>query len=539
VADVTADEPLSRSAHGQRLAWSTAIFASLTGVSRVVGLVREIVAKRAFGVEGSINAFTVAFLVPNLVRSLVADMALSSAFVPVFSELLEKGEKVRAWRLASSLLFIFALGLTALTAIFVLLAPWLMKPFGFEGEQHDLAVGLARVMFPIVALLGVSGIVVGVLNSYERFTIAAVTPIFWNLAIIIALLIGVPIADSESSELYIYAGGVLIGTVIQVLLPVPWLMGLDGKLRVLIDWRDPAVKRFFKLMLPVTLGLGLINFNLIVDSLFAAQLIDAELAPAAIDAAFRIYMLPQGIFSVAVATVLFPALSRLAARGDMQEFTATTSAGLRQIGFMLIPASAVGAVLALPVVRLLYEGGKFGPAETTVVAAALAAFMGGLTFNGAMLMLNRAFFSLQSARLPTYVALGNLGLNAALDFAFYRFGVWGLPLATSVVNIVGAFALAILLRKRLGRLDGTAIIASYVRIVIAAAVAAGVAYGVWWVLDGSFGRSTGAQAASVGLAILAAMSAYVVSASLLGIRELGTLLSLVSRSGRRSEGRDA
>ena len=188
-------------------------------------------ARRYFGVEGGINAFTVAFQVPNLVRALVADLALSSAFVPVFSELLEKGEKARAWRVASSLFFLFALGLTALTALFVLLAPWIMRPFGYEGEQEDLVVGLSRVLFPVVALLGLSGIVVGILNSYERFTIPAITPIFWNLAIIVALVVGVPQAETESAKLYVYAGGILVGTVIQVLLPIPWLMRLDGRLR--------------------------------------------------------------------------------------------------------------------------------------------------------------------------------------------------------------------------------------------------------------------------------------------------------------------
>ena len=201
----------SESAHRRRLARSTAIFALATGGSRILGLLREIVARRYFGVEGSINAFTVAFQVPNLIRALVADTALSSAFVPVFSELLEKGEKRRAWHVASSVFFLLLLALSALTALVVLLAPWIMRPFGYEGAQEDLVVGLARVLFPIVALLGVSGVIVGVLNSYEQFTVPALTPIFWNLAIIIALVVGVPQTDSESTQLYIYAGGVLAG----------------------------------------------------------------------------------------------------------------------------------------------------------------------------------------------------------------------------------------------------------------------------------------------------------------------------------------
>ena len=526
-------------AHRRRLARSTAIFALATGGSRILGLVREIVARRYFGVEGSINAFTVAFQVPNLVRALVADAALSSAFVPVFSELLEKGQRAKAWRVASSVFFLLLLALTALTALFILLAPWVMRPFGYEDTLHDLVVSLSRVLFPIVAVLGASGVIVGILNSYERFTIPALTPIFWNLAIIVALVVGVPRAETESAKLYVYAGGILAGTVIQVLLPIPWLMRLDGSMRVALDWRDAAVRRVFTLMLPVALGLGLINFNLVVDTFFAARFLDPELAPSAIDAAFRIYMLPQGIFSVAIATVLFPSLSRLAARDDTEGFRRTVSLGLRQIGFMLLPASAIGIVLAGPIVRVLYERGAFTADQTAIVADALAAFMIGLAFNGMMLMLNRGFFSLQSPWVPTWVALGNLVLNGALDAAFYRLGIWGIPLATAVVNVAGSVALFVILRRRLGRLEGGAIAASFLRIVPAAAAAAGVAYGVWLGLDDALGRAIGMQVVSVGLGVVGGATAYLVLARLLGIRELGALLSLVGRSGKRSGGPSA
>src|SRR5204862_3526108 len=432
-------------ARGRRLAWSTAIFSLATGVSRILGLVRESVAAYYFGAAGKINAFTVAFQVPNLVRALVADAALSSAFVPVFSELLEKGERKRAWRVASTLFWLMLLGLGALTALFIVLAPLVIAPFGDPGGDKELAIGLSRVLFPIVALLGVSGVIVGILNSYEHFTVPALTPVFWNLAIIAGLVLGVPHADTMSAKLYVYAISIVIGTVIQVLLPVPWLRGLDGGLHVLIDWRDPAVWRVLKLMLPVTLGLGLINFNAVVDSIFASRLIDPSLAPTAIDKAFRLYMLPQGIFSVAITTVLFPSLARLAARGDRTGFRDPLGLGLRQIAFLLIPAGVLSAVLAEPITRIVYQRGHFEPSQTPVVAGALAAFSAGLFFNGLMLLLNRGFFSLQSNWTPTSVALANLGLNAGLDAAFYRFGTWGIPLATSVVNVAGSAVLIVLM----------------------------------------------------------------------------------------------
>ncbi len=511
----------------RRLARSTAIFSLATGISRVLGLVREMVAAYYFGARGRINAFTVAFQIPNLVRALVADAALSSAFVPVFSELLEKGERRRAWRVASSLFWLMLLGLGGLTALFMLIAPVLLRPF--HPVHLSLTVGLARVLFPTVALLGISGIVVGILNSYDEFSIPALAPVAWNLAIIAGLAIGVPSAHSANSKLYVYAAAILAGTVIQVLLPVPWLRGKDDRLRVVIDWRDPAVRQTLKLMLPVTLGLGLINVNAVVDTFFASRLIDPQLAPTAIDKAFRIYMLPQGMFSVAVATVLFPTLSRQAARADVDGFRATVALGLRQISFLLVPASVFSAVLAEPIVRLLYQRGAFTVHQTTVVAGALAAFSLGLAFNGTMLMLNRAFFSLQSNWVPTLVALANLGVNAGLDAAFYRFGIWGIPLSTSVVNIAGTAVLFILLRRRLGRIDFGEISSSFTRVLAASALAGAAAFAVWYPLDSVAGRAIGGQLASVVPALLAAGLVYLAACRALKVRELQALLSLRGR----------
>ncbi len=523
---------VDRQEQRRRLAWSTAIFSLATGLSRILGLVREIVAKNYFGVSGPINAFTVAFQVPNLVRALVADAALSSAFVPVFADLIEKGETKRAWRVASSLFWLLLLGLGALTALFVLIAPLAIAPFGLPPAYDSLAVTLSRILFPIVALLGVSGIVVGVLNTYEHFSVPALTPVFWNLAIVAGLVLGVPHAHSESGKLKIYALAIVIGTLIQVLLPFPWLAGRGGRLQMVIDWRDPAVAQTFRLMLPVTLGLGLINVNLVVDSFFASRYIDPTLSPSAIDAAFRVYMLPQGMFSVAIATVLFPALARFSSRADYDGFRSTVSTGLRQIAFLLVPASAVSAVLAEPIVRLLYQRGDFGPRQTPVVAACLAAFAAGLTFNGAMLMLNRAFFSLQSNWVPTWVALGNLFVNGVLDAIFWRLGTWGIPLSTTVVNVAGTVALLVLLRKRLGRIELRGTVAATTRVLVASAGLAAVSFAAWYLLDRELGRSTGAQVVSLGTALLAGGAVYVAGCRVLRVRELDALLSVGRRLAR-------
>jgi putative peptidoglycan lipid II flippase len=517
-------------APARRLGLSALIFGVATGLSRVLGLVREMVAGYYFGAAGRINAFTVAFQIPNLVRALVADAALSSAFVPVFSELLEKGERKRAWRVASTLFWLMLLGLGALSAIFILIAPVVIAPF--HAVDPSLAAGLSRVLFPIVALLGVSGIVVGILNSYDHFTVPALSPVFWNLAIILGLALGVPRAGGESGKLYVYAAAILVATLVQVFLPMPWLRGRDGRLQLVLDWRDPAVARVFKLMVPVTLGLGLINVNAVIDTLFASRFIDKSLAPTAIQKAFLVYMLPQGMFSVAVATVLFPSLSRFSTRGDMEGFRRTVSMGLRQIAFLLVPAAVVSAVLAEPIIRILFQRGAWEPSQTPVVAAALAAFSAGLVFNGAMLMLNRAFFSLQSNWIPTAVALGNLALNAILDAVFYRFGTWGIPLSTAVCNVAGSAALMILLRRRIGRIDGGEIVLSSARIVAASALVAVAAYVVWEPIDSAVGRSFGGQVVSLGAALAASVCVYGIACGALRVREMQALLSLRSRVRR-------
>ena len=508
------------------LARSGVIFAIATGLSRVIGLVREIVQAAIFGISGRVNAFEIAFLIPNTVRALVADSALSAAFVPVFSDLLVKGERKRAWRVASSLFWLMLLGLGGLTALFVVIAPWVMAIFHYgPGDQYGhLAAGLARVLFPIVLVLGLTGIVVGILNSYDHFTIPALTPIAWNAVILAGLGLGVEDSHAQSTRLYYYAVAILVATIVQFLLPLPWLRGRDDRLRMVIDIHDPAVKRTFVLMLPVTIGLGLININAAIDQLFATHFLDPQLAPAAIVRAFRLYMLPQGMFSVAVATVLFPLLSRHAAREDWESFKSTVATGLRLISFLLIPASATAAVLATPIVRLLYQHEHFTAKDTPVVAACLAAFALGLTFNGTMLMLNRGFFSLQSPWIPSWVAMGNLGVNAGLDAAFYRFGIWGIPLSTSIVNIAGTWALIILFRRKVGSFGMTETMRSFVLVVVASAVLAAVAWWGWHLLDSALGRSLPAQIVSLGFGLVAGYAAFLGSCRLLGVRELETML---------------
>jgi putative peptidoglycan lipid II flippase len=514
-----------------RLARSTAFFSFATSLSRIAGLVREIVAASYFGVKGPMSAFTIAFQVPNLVRSLFADAAIQAAFVPVFTEQLEKGSKREAFRLASTLIFLVTLVLGAITALFVLLAPLLMPVFapGYEGEVIDLTVALSQLLFPILVMLGTTGMVVGILNSYDRFGAFAISPFFWNVAIVAVLVLLAP-AFSEDKEIYAYAIGVLVGTAIQLAIPAWDLRNTPFRLMRVFDWRSPAVRRVLLLMLPVTLSLGLINFNLLINSLFGTLTSQPNRAPAAIDKAFRIYMLPQGIFSVAITTVMFPTLARLAARRHYDDLRATMANGMRQITLLLIPAATAILVLSVPMVRLVYERGAFDPDQTDLVATALFWFAFSLPFNGLFLLLTRTFFSLQRPWVPTAISGVNLAITAIAALALYGpFDVGGIVAATVIATAASVLAQTIVLRRQLGRLELGRLIWTTIRVAAAAAALAGACYGIWYVLDQALGRGLGGQIVSLSAGLLAGAAVYAAAITLLRIPEAEQIWRLFRR----------
>ena len=510
-----------------RLALSTAFFALATGLSRIAGLIREIVAASYFGVTGPMSAFTIAFQVPNLVRSLFADAALQAAFVPVFTDQLEKKGRAEAFRVASALVFVIAVVLGTLTALFVLLAPVIMPLFapGFDQNLTDLTVRLSQVLFPIVLLLGFSGLVVGVLNSFDEFAVPALAPLAWNLAIILTLVLLTPAFEGQD-RIYAYAIGVLIGTVVQLLLPLPWLRRTGFRIVRSFDWRDERVMRVLKLMLPVTLGLGLINFNMSVDSIFATLI--SEEAPAAIDKAFRIYMLPQGVFAVALATVIFPTLSRFVARDDHAALRATLAHGTRQMLFLLVPTTALLLVLSEPITQVIYQRGEFDAAQSDLVSEALFFFAFSLPFAGVNLILIRTFFSLQRPWTPTMIALGNLGINAGLDALLYEpMGIGGIPLSTAIVSLLTTVALVAVLRRVIGGIDARRTLDVALRITIAAGLLALAALGVRELLDGVLSGSNGSQLLVLAGAGVAGTAVYAAASTALRIDEAGEVAAIV------------
>jgi len=510
----TADDGGAPPAGRERVARNTAIFSIATGISRVAGLAREVVAASYFGTGGPASAFTIAYQIPNLVSNLFANAALSAAFVPVFTDLLQQGRKKEAFRLASTLLWIILIVLGAITAVFVLAAGLIMPLFTgptFTAPLDVFTVAFSQILFPVVLLIGLTGLFVGILQSYEHFTIPAIAPAVWNLVIIVLLVLLRPHFHGgveNGDQVYAYAIAILAATGVQTLLVFAALRRIDFRLQFSIDWHDPRIKQVFVLMLPVTIGLGIVNLDQLINSVFGT-LVDKE-APRAIDNAFRIYMLPQGLFSVAVATVLFPTLSRMAARRDVKNMRRTIGVGMRQINLLLIPSAVFMIVLTSPIVRLVFERGHFNARSTELVSEALFWFAFSLPFGGLNLLLTRVFFSVQRPWIPTRLAAMNIVVDIVVSIGLYKpLGIAGLIIGTVAANAV----MTGLQYQRLkagfnGRLEGAQTAMITTRILLASLLLGAVSWGVWTVLDHLLGQSLPAQIVSVGGAAVAGTAVY-------------------------------
>ena len=509
-ADVPAEEPTApASPGGGRVARNTAIFSLGTGISRIAGLLREIIFAKYFGTTGEASAYTLASLVPNLIAQLFAQSALSAAFVPVFTDLLEQGRRREAISLASTLFWILLIGLGAVTALFILAAGLIMPLFIGPELVHvsSLTVGLSQVMFPVILLLGLNGLLVGILQSYDHFTIPAISPAVWNFVIIVLLVVLAPHFHGQE-EVYAYAIGVLAATGVQLALAFGALARIDFRLRLQVDWQDPRIRQVFALMLPVTIGLGIVNLDQLINSAFGGLV--SEHAPRAIDNAFRVYMLPQGMFSVAVATVLFPTLSRMASSRDSGAMRRSVGNGMRQINLLMIPAAAFMIVLTRPIVRLLFQRGAFGAESTHLVSIALFWFAWSLPFGGLNLLLTRTFFAVQRPWIPTRLAAMNIVVDIIVSVALYKpLGIAGLVIGTLSAQIVMTGLQLQRLRAGLnGRLEGAQTMMITARIAVASALLAGVSWVTWKLLDSILGVSLPAQIVSVGAAGLAGVYVY-------------------------------
>ncbi|MFI5005412.1 MAG: murein biosynthesis integral membrane protein MurJ [Solirubrobacterales bacterium] len=524
-----ADRGAATAGGGERVARNTAIFSILTAFSRVAGLGREVVAASYFGTSGPASAFTIAFLVPNLIANLFAQAALSAAFVPVFTDLLQQGRRGEALRLASTLFWIMLIALGAITAFFVLAAGVVMPLFtgpSFSGALDTLTVGLSQVLFPVVLLLGLTGLLVGILQSYEHFTIPALAPAVWNVVIIVALVLLRPHFHGQN-EIYAYAIGILIATGVQLVMALGALGRIHFRLQFSIDWHDPRIRQVFVLMLPITIGLGIVNLDQLINAAFGTLV--SEHAPRAIENAFRIYMLPQGIFSVAVATVLFPTLSRMASRRDPRGMRRALGIGMRQINLLLIPAAAFMIALTTPIVRLVFERGQFNAESTHLVSIALFWFAFSLPFGGLNLLLTRTFFAVQRPWIPTRLAALNMIVDIVVSLSLYKpLGIAGLIIGTVSANIVMTALQVHRLRIGFnGRLEGAQTTMITARILLASALLGGVSWVVWYVLDALLGGSLPAQIVSVGGAAVAGVLVYMRAVLLMRVPEAHQVSRLI------------
>ena len=360
--------------HKRKLALAAVIVASATAISRLTGLGREVITAAVYGVDPSYNTFVSVSVIPQLVQQLFADAAISAAFVPVFTSLLAKGDRERAYRLAANLLGLIVVVVGAAVVVLALAAEPLTRLMYPEltgtPAGAELAADLLRILVPTILFLSIAGAISGVLYSFERFTMPAVVPIVWNLIIIAAIAV-----FQESLGVDAIAWGMLVGTLLEVVMLAcaaryhgRWLWPRFGL-------RDPLLRRVLLLMVPITITLGVLNFNALIGTWFAQFVSDR--AAAEIGYAFRLYQLPQGIFAVTIGTVLFPSLSRFAAQKDEVRFRDTVSLGVRQMVFVSLPFVAWFAVMPQAFVRLVYERGQFGSGATVEVAGALAFFSVG------------------------------------------------------------------------------------------------------------------------------------------------------------------
>lgn len=424
-------------------------------VSRILGFLRERAVAEVFGRTATTDVFFAAFTLPDLMYQLLVGGALSSAFIPVFTQYLAKDEEQEAWHVASIFLnatFLILLLVMILGVIFTpSLAP--LVGVGFTGEQKDLLILLMRVTFPAVFFTALAGLCMGVLHSYQRFLAPALGPIIYNLGQILGAYFLGPIVGIM---------GMAVGTVLGAMgnfslqFPEVWRRARQHY-RPVLNFRHPGIKRMGELMLPAVLGLSISQVNVIVSQNLASTLETGSIVVLRL--ANRLINFPLGIFAMGISTAVFPTLARLVARGERSEFIRTLSFGLRIVFFITIPSAFGMAFLRVPIVRLLFESGEFTAADTAATAFALLFYVPGLFAQAALQVTTRGFYSLQDTRTPVKIGFVTVLVNLLLSIAFLRFtnlGAGGLALAyslSSIFNVVLAFG--ILGRRLPGLLQGS------------------------------------------------------------------------------------
>jgi len=498
-----------------------------TLASRILGYVRDIVVARAFGAGPLTDAFFVAFRVPNLLRRLLAEGALSTSVVPVFSESLGRGGPVAFARMVQAVAGAGLVVLCTVSVVGIAAAPWIVSVMapGWRADPglFDLAVTLTRVMFPYLVLVGLAALAMGALNAHHRFFTAALSPAVMNVMMIAAVL---GLRGRVSPGILSLAIGVLAGGLAQLLVQLPEVYRLGVPLRPALDWAHPAVREIGRRLWPAAFSLAAVQITVLVNTLLASLLPAGTVSY--LYYADRVMEFPLGIFGIALATAALPSMAAQAARRDFPALRSTLGFALRLAAFISVPAAVGLLALAGPIVRLLFQRGEFGAEDATFTAQALLGYAVGLPAFSATRIAAQTFYALGDIRTPVYVGFVSVAANIALALLL----MWplkhvGLSLASSLSSYVNLLGLCWILGRRRGLLEGRELGASFARTLVASAALLGWCLWFGRRLDGAH-----APAGWTALVLLSGVLVYAGASALLRAPELGALLGMLRRRRR-------
>ncbi len=521
-----------------RLARSAGLFGLATITSRILGLVRDQVITYYFGAGNAADAFRVAGRIPNLVRDLFAEGAMSAAFVPTFTRQLTLHGRDRAWALASSVINSLVLVTGVLVLAGIVFAEPLVRTFAAEFSsvpgKLELTVHLTRIMLPFLTLVAVAAALMGMLNSLGHFFVPALSPAMFNVAVVAASVLFIPWAPALGvAPITIVALGTVLGGIGQLAIQWPPLRREGFRYRPAIDFRDEGLHRVLLLMGPGTIGMAATQMNVFVNTVLATG--EGTGAVTFLDLAFRLMYLPIGLFGVSIATAATPAISRMVAAGDTGQIRSTLAGALALMLLLNVPAMLGLIVLAQPIVAVIFEHGQFTRADTLATAAALQFYALGLVGYSIVRIVSPTFYALQKSRIPVMVSAGSVVVNVSLNVWLVGvMGYRGLALGTSITALLNASLQLWLLRRELHGLDGARLMASLIRIAAASAAMTAAAWGantmlmVWLP-----GQALVPQVIRLVLSIGAAILTLALAAQVLRIPEFGEARDLVLGRLRR------
>lgn len=434
-------------------------------LSRVVGLVRESVISAVFGNGLEFDAYVAASQPPETLFFVIAGGALGSAFIPTFAGYLEKARREEAWRMANTVIGLVTLIMAVTAGLFALFARPIVAALaaGWTPEKQALTASLMQIMLISPVIFAISGLLTGILNTHQRFLLPSLAPAFYNLGIILGTLF-----LSPSMGIYGAAWGVVIGAALYALIQLPGLVALKPPHLFAFDLRHPGVREVLRLMGPRVVGLAIVQANFWVNILLASDMVDGSLG--ALRRAFTVMLLPQGVIAQSVANAVFPTFSIYAARGEKDHLRGTLGQVLRAVLFLSLPATVGLVILRLPIVRLIYGYGKFTPEDSQATAWALLFYGLGLVFHSLLEIVTRAFYAMHDTKTPVIVGGGAMILNVAFSLALMRvigqpgslvMGPFaGLALANTLATTIETITLLILIRPRVGGLEGRPMLAS-------------------------------------------------------------------------------